>query len=440
MRWWLISLAAFAGCTKSAATAPPSDPGTWYGDVGTIVRTHCAGCHQPSGIAPFSLHEYADAKLESAAMIDAIESGAMPPFFANTVDDCVPRYGWRDDPRLSSDEIATLHAWADAGDPEGNPRDLPDAPSTALDATVTVAPVQPFQTSGDRDQFVCFLFDPHITHQQWLTGAQVFPDATTFVHHANVDLVAPGDAAAAITALGGFGVPSPNCGTPPGVPIQSWLPGNPALLLPDSVGIPVDAGTLVAIQVHYHPAGGVASDASSVGLRLTDNEPTWNYLLGVYGNSPGPPNLQPDPDDPPSGPVFMIPANATNHVETMILTHSPDQTPLHVMGVTPHMHFIGTHERVDLAHSNGDHECMIDSAWNFDWQRTYNYDAALDDLPVFDASSKVTVSCNWNNSFSNPNLTRLLDDYNLVAPYDVALGLTTEDEMCLADFGLVYRN
>ena len=439
MRWWLITL-ALAGCTKSAEP-PPSDPGTWYGEVGTIVRTHCAGCHQPDGIAPFSLHEYADAKVKSRAMIDAIDAGAMPPFFANTTDDCVPRFGWRGDPRLSSDESAALHAWAAGGDPEGTPRDLPDVPSTALDdATVTMAPVHPFETSGDRDQFVCFLFDPQITHHQWLTGAQVYPDATTFVHHANVDLVAPGDAAAAIAALGGIGVPSLGCDTPPGVPIQSWLPGNPALLLPDSVGIPVDPGMLVAIQVHYHPAGGLASDATSVRVRLTDDQPTWNYLLGVYGNSTGAPNLQPDPDDPPGGPVFMIPANAKDHVETMILTHRVDQSPLRVVSVTPHMHFLGTHERVELAHRNGDHECMIDSSWNFDWQRSYSYDAALDDLPVFDASSKVTVSCNWNNSFSNPNLTRLLDDYNRVAPYNVSLGLTTADEMCLADFGLVYRN
>ena len=124
----------------------------------------------------------------------------------------------------------------------------------------------------------------------------------------------------------------------------------------------------------------------------------------------------------------------------MIMTHRPDQSPLRVLSVTPHMHFLGTHERAELEHANGDRECLIDSSWNFDWQRAYSYDAALDALPVFDASSKVTVSCNWNNSFSNPNLSRLLHDYNRGAPYDVYLGLTTADEMCLADFGVIYRN
>jgi hypothetical protein len=104
------------------------------------------------------------------------------------------------------------------------------------------------------------------------------------------------------------------------------------------------------------------------------------------------------------------------------------------------MHMLGTHERATVTHPAGDTECLVDSGWNFDWQRTYTYDAALEDLPLFDASSVVTVSCHWDNTFANPNLPRLLHDANLVAPYDVELGLNTTDEMCLADFGVVSPN
>lgn len=441
MRCGLVAIVAVVAAGAGCA-ADQGEPGTWYGDVGPLVRTHCAGCHRENGIAPFSLHEYADAKPQMDRMLDAIDSGKMPPFSATSAADCTPRYGWRDDPRLTDDERATLHAWVAAGGPAGKPRDLPDIASTALDgANIHLAPTQPFETSGTRDQFACYLFDPQITHHQWLNGSQVFPGAPTFVHHVNVDLVAPEAAASAIAMIGGLGVPSFGCYNPPGLPIQSWLPGNPALLLPDSVGIPVDPGTLIAIQIHYHPAGGVGVDSTSLALRVTDDEPDWNYQLAPYGNSLGPPNLQPDPDDPPGGPpTFEIPANAADHVETMIMTHREDQAPLRVLTVTPHMHFLGTHERAVLDHANGDHECLVDSTWNFDWQRGYTYDADLDALPTFDASSKVTLSCTYNNSPSNPNLMRLLADYNRDQPYDVELGLTTADEMCLADFGLVTRN
>ncbi len=432
------ALAGIAACGVE-----PAEKGTWYGDVGAIVRTKCGGCHRPDGIAPFSLYEHADAVEEMRRMVDAIDDGKMPPFSANDTADCVPRYRWRDDPRLTADERATLHAWVDAGGPAGTPRTLPDAPSTTLDgANVHVEPAQPFTSSGNRDQFVCFLFDPQITRTQWLTGSQVFPTAVDLVHHVNVDLVPPADAAATIAAMGGIGVPHLGCDNPPGLPIQSWLPGNPALVMPSSVGIKVDPGTLVAIQVHYHPAGGGGPDATSVALRLTDTKPAWRYELGVYGNSPGAPNLQPDPDDPPgSGPVFVIPANKPAHVETMIMTHRADlNRELRILTVTPHMHLLGTHERALVTHANGETECLIDSGWDFDWQRSYAYDAALDQLPLFEPNSKVTVSCTWDNTFANPNLPRLLYNTGLVAPYDVQLGLTTADEMCLADFGIVTPN
>ena len=432
---WLLATVLVVACTKTD-NGPPA---TWFGEVGTLLRQNCAGCHRDGGIAPFSLYDPTDAQEHMNAMLAAIDSGEMPPFSAIDAPDCTPRHAWANDPRLSSDELQLLHDWVDQGGPLGTMRTLPDTPSTTLDnPTLSLQPTQPFSTAGDRDQFVCFLFDPQLTHAQWITGSQVYPTAPEFVHHANVGLVSPGDTAAALAQVGGIGVPSLGCDTPPGNPYQSWLPGNPALVLPDSIGIPVVPGMLIAVQVHYHPAGGVAVDATSLDLRLSDTAPAWTYELGVYGNATGPPHLLPDPDDPPSGPIFQIPAGKPDHVETMAMQHPATLAgELRVWSVTPHMHMLGTHERATLQHPSGDTECLVDSSWNFDWQRTYQYAGALEELPVFDPLSTVTVDCHWNNTFDNPMMTRLLTDANAVAPYDVNLGLTTTDEMCLADFGIV---
>jgi hypothetical protein len=431
-------LAAACGGTEPEPEPEPQ-PGTWYGEVGAIVRTRCAGCHNAGGIAPFSLVEHGDAVEHMGQMVNAIDEGIMPPWFANDPEDCTPRHPWRDSAKLSERENVAIHAWVAAGGPEGSWRELPAVRSTALEnPDVVVAPAQPFVSSGDRDQFVCFLFDPGITAKQWITGSQVTPSATDLVHHVNVYLIGPAGAAGAQSFTGGFGVPKLPCDHPPGAAIQSWLPGNPALVLPPKVGIPVDPGTLVLLQLHYHPAGVGGADSTSVALRFTDEQPEWRFDLGVYGNSPGAPNLLPGPGDPDTGPVFMIPATSTDHVESMALAHRADLTKeLRILSVTPHMHLLGTNLRATVTHWNGETECLIDSGWDFDWQRTYTYDADLAELPLFDARSVVDLSCRWNNSFSNPEMPRLLYNTGLVAPYDVSLGFTTGDEMCLADFGVL---
>lgn len=432
----LTTLLCVTACGTDTAERPAA---TWFGEVGTIVRSKCGGCHRPGGIAPFSLQDAGDAQELSPRMVKAIDDGIMPPFSMEAPPDCTPRRPWRDDPRLTPDELALVHAWAANGGPTGEPRSLPSSPSTTLeDPTISLQPVEAFTSMGDRDQFVCVLFDPKLTLGQWLTASQVRPTAEAIVHHANVNLVAPHDAKAAIAAMGGIGVPHPNCFTPPGVPFQSWLPGNPALVLGDSIGIAMPEGTLVAIQVHYHPAGGGGVDATSVDLRLTREPPKWNYELGVYGNDTRPGHLRPEPDDPASGPVFEVPAYRDDHVEVMDITHPANLgRDLRIMSVTPHMHMLGTHERATLTHANGDTECLFDSGWNFDWQRTYPYEGSMSDLPRIDGSSTITVTCHWNNTFSNPFLPRLLHDVNLGAPFDVQLGLESTDEMCLADLGIV---
>ena len=151
----LIARALLVACLAACGTEPTIEASaTWYGQVGPIVREHCAGCHRSGGIAPFSLYEVGDAQEQMAKMVTAIDSGEMPPFAAIDAPDCTPRHAWRDDPRLSAEESRLLHAWVDQGGPAGPPRAIPDVPSTTLDdPTVAMDPVQSFASSGDRDQF-----------------------------------------------------------------------------------------------------------------------------------------------------------------------------------------------------------------------------------------------------------------------------------------------
>src|SRR2546423_14092418 len=99
----LLASFAMVGCADKTSEEPPPPPptarATWYHDVAPIVANHCMTCHQDGGIAPFSLTDYDNAKVNAQNMLDAVHGRIMPPFDAREGADCTPRLGCVDDPR-----------------------------------------------------------------------------------------------------------------------------------------------------------------------------------------------------------------------------------------------------------------------------------------------------------------------------------------------------
>ena len=100
--------------TPAHASAAEATP-TYNQDVGPILLSNCASCHRPNQIAPMPLLSYKDARPWARAIKAKVEAREMPPWFAD------PRFGkFSNDKSLSTDEIATITAWVDAGAPEGD--------------------------------------------------------------------------------------------------------------------------------------------------------------------------------------------------------------------------------------------------------------------------------------------------------------------------------
>jgi hypothetical protein len=414
---------------------------TWYQDVAPILATHCMSCHQPGGIGPFSLTEYDDAAPIAHMLTDAIDSGVMPPFSEATSADCAPTHAWKGDPRLSTAERATLQAWIDGGGAAGIPAAIavpaiPDLPGKTHSLTAN-----PYTTSGTQDQFMCFLLDPQTTAPTWLTGWQVRPGNATVVHHAVLSTL---PASLMDAARGAFGVGTAfDCSAAAAVPgsviVGAWAPGGDPFDSPDA-GEALGAGDGIILQIHYHPAGGVAVDATTIDLRLSPTAPPHEFALHGFGNAHGAPQLQPGPDDPPTGPKFLIPANATGHTETMLFPVN-DLHPIAIMTAFPHMHFVGTDLMIKVHHADQSQECLTNiSKWSFDWQRQYAVDAPIDQLPVVYPGDTIEIRCTYDNTLDNPYVLRSLHDQGLSAPVDVTLGEQTTNEMCLTLFSVIPLN
>ena len=131
---------------------------------------------------------------------------------------------------------------------------------------------------GGTDDYRCFLLDPHLTTDRYLTGTFVQPDNRHVVHHVILYRVDPDQVAAARaldardpgegwTCFGDSGLP--NSGDLDNAPwLGAWAPGATEAVDPPGYGVPLAAGTQIVMQVHYNLLGGHGPDRSATLLRL----------------------------------------------------------------------------------------------------------------------------------------------------------------------------
>jgi hypothetical protein len=172
---------------------------------------------------------------------------------------------------------AAVNPHASHGSSGANP---PPPPLRAGEHFVNVTMPQPYTPAapnGGTDEYRCFLVDPKLTSQQYLTGSQFEPQNADIVHHAIFFRIDPADAGRAHqldasspgegwTCFGSSGVGDD-------VWVAAWAPGMNETLLQPGLGYSMPPGSLMVMQVHYNllathgKAGG--SDQSSIRLRLT---------------------------------------------------------------------------------------------------------------------------------------------------------------------------
>ena len=397
-------LAAFGCILRRPAAQIASTQITYARDVAPILARNCQTCHRAGQIGPMPLTTYTQAAAWRGDIKKWTSDRQMPPWKAD------PNCGdFQDSRRLSNHDVAVLAKWADAGAPEGNPKDLP-APPRFHDGwplgspDLVLQPSRPYHLEADgADVYRCYVLPTDFAHDRYVSAVDVQPGNRTVVHHVIAFIDGSGasknldghEKEPGYTSFGGVGF------TPTGS-LGGWAPGMTAHALPSGVATAVPAGARVVLQVHYHKDGKPETDLSRIGLYFakTEVQKTLHVIPIIHG--------------------LAIPAGDRHYTVTTLGVPSP--VDFHLLAVTPHMHLLGRKMALTALKPDGTKVPLISvSDWDFNWQSTYFYKKPI----AFPKGTRVQMTATYDNSVHNPKNPNS-------PPKLTTWGEQTTDEMCIA--------
>ncbi|MBL9125031.1 MAG: redoxin domain-containing protein [Planctomycetaceae bacterium] len=340
---------------------------TYSKQIARIFQNHCVECHRPGEIAPFPLTNYEEVLGWGEMIQEVLDQGRMPPWHAN------PAHGeFRNARRLSDEEKSLIATWVKNGQPEGDPRDLPEPRVFAAGwqipqpDLVVYMDEKPFQVPAEGVvDYIYYTVDPGFTEDKWIKAVEARPGNRSVVHHIIVSIVEPGE-----TEQGAFSRSGGLCGYAPGMQARQYPPG---------VGIYVPAGSRFRFQMHYTPNGIACEDRSSVGLVFADpQEIKFASVGGVCGTV-----------------SINIPAGAPDHV---IEAKQKLRKDIVLTGMMPHTHVRGRSFRYEVDYPDGTHEVLLDVPhFDFNWQLWYD----LVQPKVIPKGSTIRTTAHYDNSTGN---------------------------------------
>jgi len=372
-----------------------------------------------------SFETYEGARPFAEAIHFATQNRTMPPWFA------VGGIGrFSNDPSLSSEEIATLAAWAAAKSPAGAQEDAPPPHRWAEDWSIpqpdlVVRMTRPvaLPPNGDVD-YTYEIVPTRFAEDRWVEMAEVLPSARANVHHAVVHIRPPGSNWLRHAPVGEpftaatLKDPEDRRGahwTDSDI-LLVYAPGSSPDEWPDTMAKFVPAGSDLVFQMHYTTNGKAATDQSSVGLVFSKRPPPQRVLTLQLTND-----------------HFVIPPGADNFRVEARGTLPNDAT---LLSFFPHMHLRGKLFEYNLVKHTGEQmrgggpngasptqvETLLRVNYHFHWQMSYRLAAPL----RLKAGTELQAVAWYDNSARNP--------HNPDPNEAVRWGEQTYDEMMIGFF------
>ncbi len=341
MRIFAVTVSLAALCLLALPTSGASEAEgtaalvTFTKDVAPILYKSCVECHRPGEVAPMSLLTYKEVRPWAKAIREKVATKEMPPWHAD------PNHGqWRNDRRLTQQEIETILAWVDQGAREGDPKHLPTPPKFVEgwsigkpDETFSI-PEQTIPADGVIP-YKYFTVPTNFKEDRWIAAAEIRSTARDVVHHVIVFVQEPGSAGGVSGKL--------LTGTAPGEQPAVFSPG---------YGKKIPAGSNLVFQMHYTPSGKPAKDITTVGL-IYAKEPVKYEVLTR-------PILQTSFEIPPGDPNYEVRSRYTFTQDARITSFMP------------HMHLRGKDFLYKAIFPDGTERILLSvPKYDFNWQTYY---------------------------------------------------------------------
>ena len=385
-----------------------NDVVTFSENIAPIIFNNCTSCHRSGEAAPFELLNFNDVKKRGKLIASVTRSRIMPPWKADRSD-----YSFKNELRLSDQQIEMIQKWVAAGMPEGDPKKLPPVPKFTEgwqlgQPDMIVKMKEGYSVPADGpDIYRDFAIPLNLTEDKWVRAIEFRPGARSVLHHSlffydttgtarklDEDDPGPGytggmgglnrralgrlDAAQIGSALTSGGLSSVFGG------LGGWAVGAQARVLPEGLAYFLPKGSDLIMSTHFHPSGKIENEISTIGLYFAEKPPGKRFM-GIQV--------------PPLFGVFEgldIPAGTKDYaIEGSFLL----PVDVRAFGVAAHAHYIGKQMIMDAILPDGQKKSLLSiSDWDFSWQGQYQFK----DWVTLPKGTRLNVRITYDNSAENP--------------------------------------
>jgi len=383
-------------------TARAADKPTFSKDIAPIVYEHCAVCHRPGEIGPFSLLSYAEVRQHLRQIADVTARRVMPPWkptASNTE--------FVGDRTLSPEQIQKIQDWIAQGAPEGNRRDLPPMPQWATgwqlgqpDLVITMDAPYTLRPDGI-DVFRTFVLPIPTTVARYVKAVEFHPGNPRAVHHANIGIDRTKSSRrldAADPEPGYVGGMVPDADYPAGY-MLGWTPGQQPRPSPEGMAWRLEPNSDLVVQLHMQPTGKPEPVQVSMGFFFTDEAPTRNPVGLRLGSET----------------IAIASGDAQYEVKDRYVL----PVDVEVLAVQPHAHNLARLMEAAALLPDGTARSLITiKDWDFRWQDVYRYAKPF----ILPRGTAISMRFTYDNSAANPRNPSQ-------PPKPVVWGQNTTDEM-----------